>query len=135
MALGFLNGCGSGTSPLPTLTGKWVFTMTPANSPSDVIQASGALTQLPNNVLLGQVTLQGGTSCGTLAQMTGTVNGNTLVLQLTQSPGKLSLKGTATTSLTVNASGTYTATSGQCLQNGGSGTWTAFLSSSSAQLP
>jgi hypothetical protein len=136
VALGLLNGCGSGQSPLPPLTGKWIFTMTPANSPSNVIQASGTLTQLQNNVLLGQVTLQGsGTSCGTLAQMTGTINGNALVLQLTQSPGALSLKGTATTSLTVNASGTYTATSGECLQNGGTGTWTAFLSASSAQLP
>jgi hypothetical protein len=136
VAVGFLNGCGSGQSPLPSLTGKWVFTLTPANPPSNVIQASGALTQLQNNVLLGQVTLQGsGTSCGTLAQMTGSVNGNAILLQLTQSPSALSLKGTATTSLTVNASGTYTATSGQCLQNGGNGTWTAFLSSSSAQLP
>jgi hypothetical protein len=136
LALGFLNGCGSGQTPLPSLTGTWVFTLTPANSPSDVIQATAALTQLNNNVLLGQVTLKGsGTSCGTQAQMTGSLSGNSLVLQLTQSPSELILKGTATTALTVNASGAYTASSGRCLQDGGSGTWTAFLSSGSAQLP
>jgi hypothetical protein len=136
IALYFLNGCGSGQSALPSLTGTWVFTLTPSNSPSNVIQATAALTQLNNNVLLGQVTLKGnGTSCGTMAQMTGQLNGNTLTLQLTQSPSELLLKGTATTTLTVNASGKYTATSGQCLQDGGTGTWTAFLSSGTAQLP
>ncbi|HXM64074.1 MAG TPA: hypothetical protein VN950_24645 [Terriglobales bacterium] len=136
LALGLLNGCGSGQTALPSLTGTWVFALTPANSPSSVIQATAALTQLKNNLLLGQVTLKGsGTSCGTQAQMTGSLSGNSLILQLTQSPSELILKGTATTALTVNASGTYTASSGQCLQNGGTGTWTAFLSSSSAQLP
>jgi hypothetical protein len=136
VALGFLNGCGSGQTPLPSLTGTWVFSLTPANSPSNVIQATAALTQLNNNILLGQVTLKGsGTSCGTMAEMTGQVSGNTLTLQLTQSPSELILKGTATTTLTVNASGTYTASSGQCLQDGGTGTWTAFLSSGSAQVP
>lgn len=136
LALGFLSGCGSGQSPLPSLTGTWVFTLTPANSPSNVIQATAALTQLKNNVLLGQVTLKGsGTSCGTMAEMTGTLSGSSLTLQLTQSPSELILRGTATTALTVNASGAYTATTGQCLQDGGTGTWTAFLSSSSAQIP
>jgi hypothetical protein len=52
LALGFLNGCGSGETPLPSLTGTWVFTLTPANSPSDVIQATTALTQFNNNLLL-----------------------------------------------------------------------------------
>lgn len=136
LALSFLNGCGSGQTPLPSLTGTWVFTLTPASSPSNVIQATASLTQLNNNVLLGQVTLKGsGTSCGTMAEMTGTLSGNSLILHLTQSPSELILKGTATTALTVNASGTYTASSGQCLQDGGTGTWTGFLSSGSAQLP
>lgn len=136
LTLGFLNGCGSGQTPLSSLTGTWVFTMTPANAPSNVIQATAALTQLKNNVLLGQVTLKGsGTSCGTQAQMTGSLSGNSLTLQLTQSPSELILKGTATTALTVTASGAYTASSGQCLQDGGTGTWTAFLSSGSVQLP
>jgi hypothetical protein len=136
LALGFLNGCGSGQTALPSLSGKWVFTLTPANSGLNVIQATASLTQLNSNVLLGQVTLNGsGTSCGTRAQMTGNLSGNSLTLQLTQSPSEIILKGTATTALTVNASGAYTATSGQCLQDGGTGTWTAFLSTGSAQLP
>jgi hypothetical protein len=136
LALGFLNGCGSGQSALPSLTGTWVFTLKPSNSASNVIQATAALTQLNNNILLGQVTLNGsGASCGTRAEMTGSLSGNNLTLQLTQSPAELILKGTATTALTVNASGAYTASTGQCLQDGGTGTWTAFLSSSSAQLP
>src|ERR1700685_4477252 len=136
VALGFLNGCGSGQTPLPSLTGTWLFSLTPANSPSNVIQATAALTQLNNNILLGQVTLKGsGTSCGTQAQMTGSLSGNSLILQLTQSPSELILKGTATTALTVNASGTYTASSGQCLQNGGAGNWSAFLWPGRARLP
>jgi hypothetical protein len=128
VALCFLNGCGYGAAPLPTLTGTWVFTLTPANSP-DVIQATASLTQLWNNEVFGQVTLTGsGTSCGAIAEMSGSVNGDALSLELTQSPGTITLKGTATAAVTVNASGTYTATTGRCLQNGGAGTWTAFLS-------
>ena len=130
VALGFLNGCGSGATPLPSLAGTWVFTLTPTASPSDVIQAVGALTELNSHEVLGQLAVTGsGTACGPTAEMSGTVNNTTLLLQLTQSRSTITLKGTATTGLlsSVNASGTYTATTGACLQNGGTGTWSAGL--------
>jgi len=126
--LGLLNGCGN--SPvLPPLTGTWSFTLTPTGSPSDVIQATVALTQLGNSVF-GPVTLTGnGAACGTTAMMSGTVNGVALSLQLTQSQSTLKFTGKATGGypLTTYASGKYTASSGPCLQNGGTGTWSAFL--------
>lgn len=124
--LGFLNGCGQGTT-LTSLSGTWVFTLKPADSPSDLIQATVGLSQIGNE-LSGQVTLTGnGTSCGTQAAMSGFVNGNALSLRLTQSQSTLTLTGTATTGVTINASGAYTATAGQCLQNGGKGTWSGSL--------
>jgi len=124
--LGFLNGCGSSTS-LPTMTGTWVFTLTPQASPSNVIQATAMLTQISDSVF-GQVTLTGnGTACGTTAMMSGIVNGNALALHLTQAQSTLTFTGKASASFTSSASGTYTATTGKCLQNGGTGTWSAFL--------
>src|SRR5262252_7638294 len=82
-ALGFLNGCGS--SPMNfTMTGTWVFSLKPAASPSQVIQLTADLTQI-NNTFFGKVTLAGdAASCGINAQMSGTVNGNTLALQIMQ---------------------------------------------------
>jgi hypothetical protein len=128
-ALLFLNGCGT-QSALPPITGNWVFTLTPANSSSGVIQATAALTQLRNTVL-GQVTLTGnGAACGTTAIISGTINNNALSLQITQLQSTITLKGSATTSLTLNATGAYTASTGRCLQNGGTGTWSAFLQGS-----
>jgi len=133
VVLGLLNGCGS-APPLPPMTGTWAFTLTPTGSPSEVIQATVALTQLGDSVF-GPVTLTGnGAACGTNAMMSGTVNGVALSLQLTQSQSTLSFTGKATGGypLTSYASGKYTATSGQCLQNGGTGTWSAFLESSNS---
>ena len=127
VVLGLLNGCGSAPS-LP-MNGTWLFTLTPTGSPADVIQATVALTQL-NNSVFGPVTLTGnGAACGTTAMMSGTVNGPVLSLQLTQSQSKLSFTGKTTggSPTTTYASGKYSATSGQCLQNGGTGTWSAFL--------
>lgn len=131
VVLGFLNGCSS--APPLALAGTWVFTLTPSDASSGVIQATVPLTQFGNSIF-GPVTLTGnGTSCGTTAMMSGTVNGDALSLQLTQSQSTLSLTGTATGGppLTYNASGKYTATTGQCLQNGGAGTWSAFLAANS----
>ena len=133
VVLGLLNGCGS-APVLPPLTGTWAFTLTPTGSPSDVIQATVALTQLGNSVF-GPVTLTGnGAACGATAMMSGTVNGVALSLQLTQSQSTLTITGKATGGypLTSYASGKYTASSGPCLQNGGTGTWSAFLESNNS---
>ena len=138
VGLFFLAGCGS-TVP-PQLTGTWAFKLTPSGS-SNTIQFTATLTQV-NNSLYGPVTLTGdAASCNEQAQMSGTVSGNALNLEVTQYSNALDLQGTATGGVptTTAASGKYAATSGPCIQNGGSGTWTAVLepsdSSSFAQKP
>jgi hypothetical protein len=124
VALCFITGCNP--SPNPALSGNWVFTLTPTDDPSNIIQANASLTQLGTNVT-GPVTLTGnGFTCGTTATMTGTVQGNVLVLQITQSVSSLGLNGTANQAFT-SANGTYTVSTGPCLQNAGSGTWSATL--------
>jgi hypothetical protein len=128
VSLCLMSGCGSS---LPTLAGQWVFTLTPSDAPSAVTHATATLTQLSNNSLFGQVYLTGsGTACGPQAEITGIVSGSDLTFHLTQSQNTLTLKGTATGGVTLTATGTYTANSGPCIQDGGSGTWTAFLASS-----
>jgi hypothetical protein len=124
VALGLLNGCG--TSLNNTMTGTWTFTLTPAASSAQAIQITADLTQI-NNSVFGQVMLTGNaTSCGNMANMSGVVNGNALSLQLTQAQSTLSFTGKTNSTLS-SSSGTYTATAGQCIQNGGTGTWSAFL--------
>jgi len=126
VALGCLNGC-SGTNMNHTMTGTWVFTLTPAGSPSQEIQLTVGLTQI-NNSVFGQVTLTGNaTACGTTANMSGLVNGNSVSLQLTQAQTTLNFVGKTNATLNLSA-GSYTASSGQCIQNGGTGTWSGFLS-------
>jgi len=125
VALGFLNGCGS--SPMNfTMTGTWVFSLKPAASASQVIQLTADLTQI-NDSFFGQVTLTGdAAACGINAQMSGTVNGDSVALQIMQNQTTLTFKGK--TNATLNSSaGSYTATGGDCIQNGGTGTWTGFL--------
>ncbi|MGA8154293.1 MAG: hypothetical protein WB952_25330 [Terriglobales bacterium] len=124
LVFGFVTGCNP--SPNPALSGTWAFTLTPIDSPSEPIQATAVLTQLGDNVT-GQVTLTGSnSSCGSTATMTGTVKGNALALQLTQSQSALSFTGQANVAFT-SASGTYSATTGTCLQNVGPGNWSAVL--------
>jgi hypothetical protein len=126
LALGFLNGCG-GTVQNNTMTGTWVFNLTPAASSSQAIQLTADLTQI-NDSVFGMVTLIGdAASCGTTANMSGVVNGNSVALQITQSQTTLTFTGKTNATLNTS-SGSYTATSGQCIQNGGSGTWSGFLS-------
>jgi hypothetical protein len=128
--LGFLSGCSS--SPPLFLQGTWEFTIMPSNS-SGSIQATAVLTQLGSSVF-GPVTFGGNSSsCDTQAQMSGTVNGDNLSVQLTQSQSTLDLTGTVTGGLpvTYSASGKYTGTTGGCLQNGEAGTWTGFLAANS----
>jgi hypothetical protein len=122
LALSFLSGCNP--SPNPAMTGTWLFALTSSGSPSEVIQATANLTQL-GNTIIGQVTLSGnGASCGTTASMSGTVKGNNLTLQLVQLQSTIEFTGTANLAFT-SASGTYTATAGPCLQDGGGGSWSA----------
>lgn len=124
VALGFLNGCGTTTNN--TMTGTWTFTLTPTVPPSQAIQVTADLTQI-NNSFFGPVTLTGdAAACGTMAQMSGTVNGNALSLQITQAQTTITLTGKTNSTLS-SSSGTYTATSGQCILSGGTGTWSGFL--------
>ena len=125
VALVFLSGCGSSPQNF-TMTGTWVFSLKPAASPSQVIQLTADLTQI-NDTFFGQVTLTGeAASCGTYAQMSGTVNGNTVAIQIMQNQTTLTFNGKTNDTLNSSA-GSYTATSGQCIQNGGTGTWSGFL--------
>jgi hypothetical protein len=131
VVLSCLIGCGS--TPLP-LNGTWLFTLTPTDSSAGAIQATVALTEIGNSVF-GPVTLTGnGSACGTAAMMSGTISGNALSLQMTQSQTTLNFTGKTSggAPLTTYASGKYTATAGACIQNGGTGTWSAFLESNNS---
>jgi hypothetical protein len=122
-----LNGCGNSTTP-PQLNGNWAFTLKPSGT-SNVIQFTATLTQV-NNSLYGPVTLAGNAaSCNEQAQISGSVSGNALNLEVTQYSNALDLQGTTTggAPTTTAASGKYAASSGPCIQNGGSGTWSAVL--------
>jgi hypothetical protein len=128
--LSLSSGCGGNATPnanntsSASMTGSWAFTMTPTDFPSDVTQAMAALEQTGNSVD-GPVTLGGSYSgCGTAGVMSGTATGDALSLQLTQSQSTLTFTGAAN-AVFASASGTYAATTGQCLQNGGTGTWSA----------
>ena len=124
VALGFLNGCGTTTHN--TMTGTWTFTLTPTAPPSQAIQVTADLTQI-NNSFFGQVTLTGdATACGTTAQMSGIVNGNVLSSQITQAQTAITLTGKTNSTLS-SSSGTFTASSGQCILSGGTGTFAGFL--------
>ncbi len=124
VALSLLNGCNPASNA--AMTGTWTFTLTPTGSLSPAIQATATLTQL-GSAVTGQATFPGsGDSCGTTATMSGVVTGNSLALQLSQSQSAISLAGTANVAFT-SASGTYEATTGQCFQYAGTGTWSAAL--------
>jgi hypothetical protein len=67
------------------------------------------------------------TACGTTANMSGVVNGNSVSLEITQASTTLTFVGKTNSTLNLS-SGSYTASAGQCIQNGGTGTWSGFLS-------
>jgi hypothetical protein len=101
-------------------------TLTPTGSALVALEATANLTQSGDQIT-GNVSVTGDApSCGTQALMSGTVKGNTLTLELTQSQSAIDFIGTANLAFT-SASGTYTATSGSCLLNGGTGSWSAAL--------
>jgi hypothetical protein len=77
------------------------------------------------NQVSGSATVTGEpTGCGSNATLSGTVQGNNLDLQLAASGGIITMSGTANSAFT-SASGTYSVTSGSCVQPGNVGTWTA----------
>jgi hypothetical protein len=124
IALTFLNSCNPANNP--AMTGTWLFALTPTGSASVVLQATANLTQVGNRIT-GQVSLSGNAAtCGSEASMSGTVKGNSLTLQLSQLQSAIDFTGTANLAFT-SASGTYTATAGSCLLNGGTGSWSAAL--------
>jgi hypothetical protein len=123
LLLAFVIGCSSSG---PEMSGTWMFTLIPTGAVSPAIQATASLTQTGSQVG-GPASLSGtGISCGTEASFSGTVKGNILTLQLTQLQSAINLTGTANQAFT-SALGTYTATAGSCLLNGGTGTWSATL--------
>jgi len=131
MSFSLVLGC-SNAPPL-FLGGTWVFTITPNNSPSAAVQATAVLTQLRNSIF-GPVTFVDSSSSCSAGMMSGTINGDNLSLQLTQSQSTLKLTGAVTGGfpVTYSASGKYSATTGGCLQSSSAGTWSGFLSANTA---
>jgi len=124
IALAFLNSCNPANNP--ALTGTWLFALTPTGSAFVALEATANLTQVGNQIT-GNVSLSGNPdSCGNEALISGTVKGNALTLQLTQSQSVIGFMGTANLAFT-SASGTYIASAGSCLLNGGTGSWSAAL--------
>ena len=113
-------GCGSSSSN-GAMSGTWAFALA---TTQNYILATADLKQSGNQIS-GSATVTGGpTGCGSTATMTGTVQGNNLILQLAESGAIITLNGEANTTFT-SASGTYEVTSGSCVQNGDMGSWTA----------
>jgi hypothetical protein len=120
----FLSSCSSNNNP--AMTGTWLFVFTPTGASTNVLQGTANLTQVGSQVT-GQVTLNSNAApCSMTALMSGTVKGNSLTLQITQSNSSVGLIGTTNLAFT-SASGTYTADSGSCLLNGQTGSWSAAL--------
>ena len=108
------------------MTGTWLLALIPNDNPTSAFQLTANLTQVGNQIT-GTVSLTGdAAACGGSASMSGTLSGNTLTLQLTQTESTIDFTGTANLAFTA-ASGTYTAAAGSCLQNGGFGSWSAAL--------
>jgi hypothetical protein len=112
-------GCGSGSNG--AMSGTWAFALA---TTQNFILATADLKQSGNQVS-GPATVTGEpTGCGSNATMTGTVQGNNLILQMAAEGAIITLTGTADQTFT-SASGTYEVTSGNCVQNGDTGGWTA----------
>lgn len=120
-----IDGC-----QLPNSTamgGTWLFTI--RSNGSGIILVTANLTQNGSQIT-GQLTLSSTSdSCGTAADLTGSIQGNNLTLVIVQLQSKLLLVGTVNSAFT-NASGTYNASgNGACFQDGDLGTWSAFFAS------
>ena len=112
-------GCGSSSNG--AMSGTWAFAL---STTENYILATADLKQSGNQIS-GSATVTGEpTGCGSTATMTGTVQGNNLILQFADTGAIITLSGQANTTFT-SASGTYEVTSGSCIQNGDMGNWTA----------
>lgn len=112
-------GCSSSSNG--AMSGTWAFALA---TTQNFIVATADLKQSGNQVS-GPATVTGEpTGCGSNATMTGTVQGNNLSLQIAAGGAIITLIGQANTTFT-SASGTYEVTSGSCVQNGDTGSWTA----------
>jgi len=118
-------GCGSGSNG--AMSGTWTFALAvPATvtATNPVIFATADLKQ-SGNQFSGPATVTGEpTGCGSNANVTGTVQGNNLILQIADEGVVITLTGVADQTFT-SASGTYEVISGSCVQNGDAGGWTA----------
>jgi hypothetical protein len=112
-------GCGSGSNG--AMSGTWAFALA---TTQNYILATADLKQSGNQIS-GSATVTGEpTGCGSNATMTGTVQGNNLILQFSELGAIITLNGQANSTFT-SASGTYEVISGSCVQNGDMGNWTA----------
>jgi hypothetical protein len=119
-----INGCGSSPGPM---AGTWLFSLTSGVSLNQVL-ATANLKQSGSEIT-GTVTFSGSISCNADTSVLGTLKGNALHVQFVQSQSIADLTGTVNLAFT-SGSGTYIIEGSSCLQDFGSGTWSAaFLSS------
>jgi hypothetical protein len=112
-------GCGSSSNG--AMSGTWAFALA---TTQNYILATADLKQSGSQIS-GSATVTGEpTGCGSNATMSGSVQGNNLILQFAESGAIITLNGQANSTFT-SASGTYEVTSGSCVQNGDMGSWTA----------
>lgn len=123
ITLGIGSGCLAHSAS--AMGGTWLFTIT-SNSPTIVLLTANLQQQ--GNQVTGQATItENNTSCGTTATISGSLQGNTLNLEIVQLQSDLFLVGTVNQTFT-QASGTYTSSgTGDCFQSGESGSWSAFF--------
>jgi hypothetical protein len=113
-------GCSS-TGSNGAMSGTWAFALA---TTQNYILATANLKQSGNQIS-GSATVTGEpTGCGSNATMTGTLQGNNLILQIADEGAVITLTGVADQTFTT-ATGTYEVVSGSCVQNGDMGSWTA----------
>ena len=125
---------GSNSTPLPTgqLSGNWqlsLFQEYPA--PRTALSVSGFLTE-SNDALTGSVegptivNSSGTVTCGGTAQVTGTINGQSVAFTENLGGTTYSFSGTISSN-NQSMSGDYQAQGGACFTSATTGTWNAFL--------
>jgi len=121
VALAAILPAGCGSSSNGAMSGTWAFALA---TTQNYILATANLKQSGNQVS-GSATVTGEpTGCGSNATMSGTVQGNNVILQFAEEGAIITLNGQANSTFT-SVSGTYEVTSGSCVQNGDMGNWTA----------
>lgn len=103
----------------PSMTGTWTFTSDSQISGS-IVSGSASLQQ-NGTTISGEATLVG-SPCATSASIAGTLNGNSLSMQLNENGDTVTFTGKLNSTFT-SASGSYSASLG--CTNADQGTWTA----------